>query len=181
MKQKYLGIALVILGIMLLIFTIMVKQKEDIYIDSIVHAQAGSCFLDDGTCLHQDRDYTPYILGYVLSVALMVLGLYMIFFDRGQEMLAKQNKEVSKALLEAKKVDKQKSEFEAFLSAFSEDEKKVIGAIKEQEGIQQSTLRLRVGMSKTSLSLMLKNLEERQIVTKVEDKKTNRLYLRKKF
>lgn len=181
MNQKHIAVALILTGIIILVFIIATKQKDDFYIDTIIATQDGSCYLEDGTCLHSDRNFTPYIIGYVLSSALIILGIYLLFFDRTHEIMMKQNKEVSTALKESKKMEKQKSEFEAFLSAFNDEEKKVISAVKEQEGIQQSTLRLRVGMSKTSLSLLLKNLEQRNIISKVEDKKTNRIYLRKKF
>lgn len=181
MKQKHIGLLLLMLGILILVFTILTKQKDDFYINSIIETQGGSCYLADGTCLHEDRNYTPYIIGYVLASALAILGIYLFLFDKTQDNILKQNKEVSNALREAKKIEKQKSEFEAFLSAFSEDEKKVIKAVHEQEGIQQATLRFRTGMSKSSLSLLLKDLEKRQIITRVEDKKTNKVYLRKKF
>ena len=44
-----------------------------------------------------------------------------------------------------------------------------------------SPLRYRLNMSKTQLSLMLKVLEERDIVKRAESGKTKKLYLVKKF
>lgn len=181
MEKKVLGAILIVIGLTILVFTIATKQKDDFYIDAMIETLNGSCYLGDGTCLHEDRNYTPYIIGYVLSIALIILGAYILFFDKTEKLILKQNLEVSAALREAKKIDKQKGEFDAFLSAFTEEEQKVLKAIKEQEGIQQSTLRLRVGMSKTALSILLKSLEQRGIVTKREDKKTNKIYLRKKY
>ena len=59
--------------------------------------------------------------------------------------------------------------------------KSIEKAIKENEGIQQSTLRYKTGMSKTSLSLLLKQFETKGIITKESYKKTNKIHLRKKF
>ena len=92
-------------------------------------------------------------------------------------MLLQQHKEVASALKEAK----EKDVFQAYLAGFSEEEQKVLKAVKEQEGIQQSTLRYRINMPKTSLSLLLKSLEEREIITRKEHGKTNEIFLVRKF
>ncbi|MEM4260140.1 MAG: MarR family transcriptional regulator [Candidatus Woesearchaeota archaeon] len=181
MNQKQISIIIIIFGILLGIFVYYSKIREDKNINQIIMAQGGSCYLPDGTCLHEDRDYTIYILGSVLSSVLILLGIYLLVFDKTQQMLVKQHLEVSRALREAKKNEKSKDEFNAFLSGFTNDEQKVLKAIREQDGIQQSTLRFRTGMSKASLSLLLKSLEERQIISRKASGKTNNVYLRKKF
>jgi uncharacterized membrane protein len=180
MNQKQVGVLLVVAGIILAGLVFLLKYREDRQLNLMIQEQ-GTCFLKDGTCLHESQDYTLYIFGWIISVGLIILGIYLVFFDKTQQLLARQNLEVSSALKEAKKQEKEKDEFHAFLSGFNADEQAVLKAIREQDGILQSTLRYRTGMSKTSLSLMLKSLEERGIISRKISGKSNQIYLRKKF
>jgi DNA-binding MarR family transcriptional regulator len=180
MNQKQIGVMLILIGIVLAGLVQVSKAREDYYIKELMLKNA-SCFLEDGTCLHADRDLTPYIAGWILSAMIFSLGVYLVFFDRTQKELAESQMMLSRTLEEVKKQDRIKDEFGAFLSGFSEDEKKVIKAIHEQEGIRQSTLRYRIDMSKSTLSLMLASLEKRGIISKKESGKTNELFLVKKF
>jgi len=181
MNQKQIGIIVIIAGILIGAFTYVAKVREDKAIGEIITAQNGSCYLPDGTCLHEDRDWTPFIAGGVLTGALLILGIYLIVFDKTQLTLAAHQKHVSDALEHARRHEKEKDEFHAFLSAFTPDEQLVLKAIREQEGIKQSTLRYKTGFSKTGISLMLKDLEMRGIVSRKQDGKTNQVFLRKKF
>ncbi|MBU0471497.1 MAG: hypothetical protein KKF65_02660 [Nanoarchaeota archaeon] len=179
MKQKQIGIILIILAIILSIFTYTLKAREEKYINNIIH-ETGSCFLSDGTCLHADRNIYIYIIGWAMSIAIGIFGIYLII-DKTDKTLAEQQVIVTHALNEAKKNEKEKDEFKAFLTGFEEDQQKVLKAVKEQEGIKQSTLRYRTDMSKTTLSLLLKKLEERKIIKRKPSGKTNEVYLIKKF
>ncbi|HIH37773.1 MarR family transcriptional regulator [Candidatus Woesearchaeota archaeon] len=176
MNQRQIGGILLILGIILSIVVLFTKNREDSLIDEYID-EKGTCYLTDGSCLHGDRDYTVYIVGWVIAASLIILGIYLIAFDKTQRLLAQQSENVSSAL----RVVKQKDEFLAFLSGFTEDEQKVLRLIKSQEGIKQETLRIKAGMSKTSLSLMLKELEERDIIAKKPSGKTNQVFLKKEF
>jgi uncharacterized membrane protein len=180
MNQKQIGITVIIIGALLLLFIFAIKLEHDKTIAAYIDKQ-GTCYLDDGTCLHEEKNSPIYILGYVLSASLIILGVYLIFFDKTQKTLLENITKVSAALEGAASKEKEKDEFTAFLSAFTEQEQKIILAIKEQDGIQQSTLRYRAGMSKATLSLMLKALEEKGIISRQESGKTNKIFLRKKF
>ncbi|MFH1850018.1 MAG: hypothetical protein ABH879_07615 [archaeon] len=177
MNQKQIGSVVLILGIILSVLVFFVKAREDTTIGLLIDQQ-GSCYLPDGTCLHEDRDYSVYAVGWGLSIALIALGLYLVFIDRTQDALAQQHVLVSSALKEAKKQERDKDEFRAFLSGFSADEQAVLRAVKEQDGIKQSTLRYRTGLSKTGLSLLLKSLEDRKIISRKQSGKSNQVYLR---
>ncbi|MBW2965399.1 MarR family transcriptional regulator, partial [Candidatus Woesearchaeota archaeon] len=165
MNQRQIGAIVLIIGVVLAVFVLLIKLRDDSQIHSTIE-QTGSCYLADGTCLHEDRDWTLYIVGWVLSAALIILGGYLILFDKTQKVLAEHQLKVSSALRQAKKDESSKEKFEAFLAGFNPDEQAVLKAIKEQDGIKQSTLRYRTGMSKTALSLMLKGLESRGFVSR---------------
>lgn len=181
MNQKQIGVILIIIGVILITFLFISKTQEDEYIREIMRLNQGSCFLEDGTCLHADRAYTNFLIGGAISSALIMLGLYLIFFDKTQKILADNQVKISSALSEAKKQEKERDEFNAFLASYQDDEKTVLKAIKEQDGILQSTLRYKAGMSKSTLSLLLKSFEEKGLISRQPSGKTNKIFFRKKF
>ncbi|MBD3203835.1 hypothetical protein GF327_06045 [Candidatus Woesearchaeota archaeon] len=181
MNQKTTGSAVIVIGILLSIFLILAKQREDFYIKTVIQHNQGSCFLDDGTCLHADRNFITYVFGGVLSTSLMMLGIYLLMFDKTQQHLADHQIKVSNALKQVKKYEKQKDEFEAFLKGFDDDEKKILKAVHVQDGIKQSTLRYKANLSKTKLSLLLKDLEEKEVIFRKPYKKTKKVFLKMSF
>ncbi len=180
MNQRVIGVIVVVFALLAGALLFLVKAQHDTDTALLIQARGGNCYLDDGTCLHEQGNGL-YIFGGAITAALLALGAYLIIFDRAARSLEKQHLEVSQALKEAKQQEKQKDEFKAFLSGFPEEEQRILLAVKEQDGIKQSTLRFRTGLSKTTLSLLLKALEQRGIVSREEDGKTNKVWLRKKF
>ncbi len=176
MEQKKIGVILIIIGIVIGGFVYLAKLREDNYINEIIK-ETNSCYLTDGTCLHEDRDWTLHVIGWVMSFGLILFGIYIGFIDKTQKVLYEHQKKVSKALYDAKTKD----EFKAYISAFNDDEKRILKAVHEQDGIKQATLRFRTGMSKTALSLLLKNLEERKVISRKAAGKTNEVFLVKRF
>ncbi len=175
--NKQIGIILVIIGLVLTILTSLAKEKEDFYIDTLIEENDGVCVLENDYCLHQDRKLGGYIVGWVMGGSTIILGLYLLLFDKSHQQFTQQQEKFTKELKEAKKKD----EFAAYVAGFSEDEQSVLKAIKEQDGIKQSTLRFRTGISKATLSLMLKQLEEKKVISRKVSGKTKEVYLQKKF
>ena len=176
MNQRIVAGILIAAAIAVAVLVFLAKAKEDAYINHIIE-ETGSCFLEDGTCLHDQRDFSLYIGGWIIAAAMGTLGVYLLVFDRQEELLVKQNQSIAGALKEAS----EKDEFNAFLSGFSEEEQKVLRAINEQDGIQQSTLRYRAGVSKAGLSMMLQSFEKKGVISRKASGKTNQVFLRKKF
>ncbi|MBN2881256.1 MarR family transcriptional regulator [Candidatus Woesearchaeota archaeon] len=176
MDQKSIGMIILVFGIIIGIFTLTMKIHEESYINSIIK-EKGTCYLADGTCLHEDRSVLPYVFGWSISLSMIVFGLYLAFMDKTSEKIQKTHEVFTKIMDDSN----DKSKFDAFLEGFSSDEKKVLSAIKEQDGIKQSTLRFRTDLSKATLSLILKSLEERKFISRNEKGKTKEIYLIKKF
>ena len=68
--------------------------------------------------------------------------------------------------------------FSIILKALDSHEKKVMKFIKEQDGITQSTLRLRTDMSKAKLSYVLTELERRGLIKREKKGKSLAIYLK---
>ena len=180
MQQKNLALILFMLALVIAGAFYGLKVKEDKYIAATVLANQGSCFLN-GTCLYESRSWLWYILGWSASAFLLAWSIYAYFFDVSQQQFAKYQEKVSSSLEEAQKIVTQKDTFNAFLSSFGEDEQKVLSAIKEQDGILQSTLRYRTGLSKATLSIMLKKFEQKNFIHREVSGKTNKVYWKKKY
>lgn len=187
MNQKTLGIFLLVVSIALAGIFYNMKQEGEQQIE-LLQERAGeeACFLEDNTCLHE-RQNTLFFIGEGFAILLFSLGLYLLFFDttkETKELVAKQseqNVQIATALKHSVEEKKKDERFSAFLAGFNEDEKKVLAAIKEQDGILQSTLRFRTGLTKTDVSLILKKFEEKGYVTKKPEGNTNKVFLRKVF
>jgi ribosomal protein S25 len=166
MEKKKIGIGLIIIGIFLILVLSYFKVKLDEIADLSMELTGGECISGDGTCIHEEsKALIPSIIGYSLSGVIILLGIYFSLFDR--EKLS--NKE------------KPDSKFDIILSALDESEQKVLKAVREQDGIQQSTLRFRTDLSKTKLSMVLKDLEKKNLVRKTVKGKTNLVFLKRKF
>ena len=176
MNHKHIGAILLIIGILLTLFVFLARAKENQYI-SLLTEEQGTCFLENGTCLHEEKNTGLFITGLVLALLLIILSLYLLFFDTSQHKIITHQEHITKTLKEIKQDDT----FNAFVAGFTTDEQTILKVVREQDGIKQSTLRFKTGLSKTMISLLLKSLEERDIIAKKPSGKTNQIFLRKKF
>lgn len=111
-------------------------------------------------------------VGLISFVA--ALGTYLLFFSTGEEAILKR-------LEDEKSMRLNENKFELILKSMDENEKKVIKAIREQEGITQATLRYRADMSKAKLSQILTDFERKSLVKRIEKGKTYEVYLAQNF
>ena len=164
MENKKLGIILVlislIVGGMFIYFIINLSQQSQ---------QAG-CF-DNKNCFVIERGLSISHIAIGIFSFILALGCYLLFFNKTEKaILAKLENEKKEKIEDAK--------FEMLMKALDPFEQQVIKAIREQDGITQSTLKLRLNMSKTKLSYVLQELEKRGIVKRIEKGKTLAVYLR---
>ena len=102
------------------------------------------------------------------------LGIYLLFFSTSEEAILKR-------LEEEKNMKIEQDKFDLVLKAMDENEKKVLKAIKEQEGITQSTLKFRTDLSKAKVSQILTDFERKNLVKREEKGKTYSVYLTQNF
>jgi uncharacterized membrane protein len=176
MDNKKLGIVLLIAALVIIGIFFFIRSEMERLIGIQVET-TGSCY-QGSVCSHENANTTTYI-GIGLAVFIAALGVFLLFFDKSQKVMMESHEKITTALQKDSKEKIEEEKFQALLAGLDEGEKKVITAVKEQEGIQQSTLKYRTGLSKTKLSMVIKDLESKNLVTKEEDGKTNKIYLKK--
>jgi len=125
----------------------------------------------NGSCPHETQSPWQIYIGIVIISAMAALGIYLIFFEKSQ-------KEIISTLEKQKQVQTEQEKFSILLKGLSSEEQKVIKAIKEQDGITQQTLKLRVDMHKSKLSIVLDSLEKKSLIKRVPKGKTNQVFLK---
>lgn len=178
MNNKKLGIILIVSALLILGIFFYVKSETERLINIQV-INTGSCY-EGSVCSHERADIFTYV-GIGISAFISALGFYLLVFDRTQRILKENQEKITTALEKENKDKIVEEKFKALLAGLDEDEKKVLVTVKEEEGIQQSTLKYRTGLSKTKLSMVIKELEDKNLVTKQEDGKTNKIYLKQLF
>ena len=97
------------------------------------------------------------------------LGIYLLFFSTSEEAILKR-------LEEEKNIKIAQNKFDIVLKAMDDNEKKVLKAIKEQDGITQSTLKYRTDLSKAKVSQILTDFEKKHLVKRELKGKTYAIY-----
>jgi len=168
MDNKKLGIILIltclVLGSLIFAFDQKLNEQSD--------ASCSCDFMDNGgTCPVEDHTHWQTYLAIILLSGIIALGIYLIFFEKSQ-------KEIVSTLNKQKQIQTQEEKFEILLKGLNDEEKKIIKAVKEQDGITQQTLKLRIDMHKSKLSIVLDNLEKKGLITRKEKGKTKEIFLK---
>lgn len=158
MENKKLGVILIIIGLFvggLIIYYLDVLSSR---------AEVLGCFNDPG-CLPIERGLSISHAGIGVFAFIIALGFYLIFFNKTEDNLIKRYGK-----------EKEDERFDFAMRFLDPFEAKVLKKIKEEEGITQSTLRLKLDMSKAKLSYVLQDLEKRGLIKRVEKGKTLQVF-----
>ena len=178
-KNKLLGFILIGISIFFIVSILIFKYQVNKLTEELMIETGGSCIVE-GKCLHEQSNL-PVYLGVALTFMTLALGVYLILFEKVEQKVEKIHKDIVDSLKDTKKEQDKNEKFEFFLKALNEDEKKVIIAVKDQDGIEQSTLRIRTDLSKTKLSVILSELEKKNLIRKLPSGKKNKIYLKNLF
>lgn len=107
------------------------------------------------------------------------LGFYLLFFDRSAQEVLQEDGAVQKNM--EKKEQIKSSKFDLLLMPLDDNERKVLIAIKEQNGITQATLRYRANLSKAKISQVLADFEKKSLISRKARGKTYQVFLTENF
>lgn len=181
MDNKKLGWILIGVGILLAVIVLGIKLQEDAVIKQVVDT-TGSCYLTDGTCLHDEANAKMiyYIIGWFFAAIVIALGFFLVFFERSQKEMISAQKEIVSDLNKSKQIKVEGEKFDILMKGLTEEEQKIMKAVKDQDGITQQTLRLRTDLHKSKLSIVLDGLEKKGLVSRKLKGKTKEVYLKVK-
>jgi uncharacterized membrane protein len=101
---------------------------------------------------------------------IFALGFYLVLFNRGEEAILER-------LEQEKNMKLKEDKFSIMLKALDENEKNVLKAVKEQDGVTQSTLKYRTDLSKAKLSQILTDFERKKLIKRELKGKTYSIHL----
>ncbi len=165
MDNKKLGVLLLVLGISLILILISYNSKLNASSNALGCNPYQQCYKNNSLLT-----ISNIFIGIISSV--ISLGGYILFFNNDDKIIEKLDN-----IKDNKKQLKEDEKFDILFKALSKDEQNILSIIREQEGITQSTLRIKTNYSKTKLSFILKDLENKELIKKEIAGRTNELYL----
>jgi uncharacterized membrane protein len=163
MRSKTIGMLViglsVLVGLFVLSYTRDTKEQEDT-----------SCFKSE--CAGVYSSLNTAHLGLGVLIALLSLGVYLVFFSRGEQ-----------ALLDYIEHEKSTLNHEDKLKIvhmmLDENEQKVFDAIRGHEGITQQMIRIKTSLSRSTVSEILSGFEKKHLISRVDKGKTYSVFLTK--
>lgn len=112
---------------------------------------------------------------------IFALGFYLLFFNKNESEIIKRYHEEFEISNISDNQSSNNDKFSMMLKPLDDNERKIMIAIKEQEGITQSTLRYRADLSKATVSQILTNFEKKNLIERKSKGKTYSVFLTENF
>lgn len=164
MENKRLGVMFIIISLVFVVFLFYFNSGLSTKADAL------GCNVSED-CVEVENSISITHIGFGFFGFMFALGFYILFFSKSEERILKRLEEYKNERTEEEK-------FNLILKGLDSYEKKVLKAVKEQDGITQNTLRLRTDMSKAKLSYVLQDLEKRELIKRVKKGKTLQVFLK---
>ena len=164
MENKKLGILIIILSLIFLLFLYYFNLDLSAQLNEL------GCNVNE-KCVEVENKVSMTNMAFGFFGFMFALGIYILLFNKSEERILKR-------LEEEKNMKIGEEKFNIILTALDSYEKKVMKAVKEHDGVTQSTLRLRTDMSKAKLSYVLQELEKRNLIKRIKKGKTLQVFLR---
>ena len=159
-------IILVITLALLLIFILIIRSLNQ-------EIQALGCFEKTG-CRTIETSLSVIHFAFGAFGFLFALAFYLLVFSKGEEAIVERLEKDT-----ARKLEEEK--YSILSKGLNEFEKKVLAVVRQEEGITQNMLRLRVDMSKAKLSQVLQELERKELISRVPKDKTFQIFLKERL
>lgn len=176
MDNKKIGMIIISLAVVLTVVFSFFIYKLNSEIKSKLLVNGEECIHEGEVCPYEEINKLtlPTIIGYVFLFVMLLVGIYLIYSNKKIE-------DIKGDMEKGKKQKEKDDKFSLILSTLNNDEKNIMKFVREQDGIEQSTLRIRTDFSKAKLSAILTDLEKRNLIKKVEKGKKNLIFLKKDF
>ena len=167
MESKKLGFLIlgvsIVLGFMLFSFMGTLNRQE----------QALQCAPTERCQQVRSAIGTSHIaIGIVSFIA--SLGFFLLFFNKSEQAILER-------LEQEKNTKVQEDKFSLVLNVMDTYEQRILKAVKEQDGITQTTLTFRTDLSKAKVSQVLTDFEKRNLIRRIPKGKTYSVHLAQGF
>jgi len=167
MNNKKVGVFILVITLVLLsIFVIIIQSLNQ-------EIKALGCFQQAG-CRTIETSLGVVHFAFGAFGFLFALAFYLLVFSKGDEAIVKRlEKDTERKLGEEK--------YSILSKGLNDFEKKVLTILRQEEGITQNMLRLRVDMSKAKLSQVLQGLEKKELIKREPKGKTLQVFLKERL
>ena len=167
MNNKKTGVIILVITLaLLLIFILIIRSLNQ-------EIQALGCFEKTG-CRTIETSLSVIHFAFGAFGFLFALAFYLVAFSKGEEAIVERLEKDSERKLGEEK-------YSILSKGLNEFEKKVMVILRQEEGITQNMLRLRVDMSKAKLSQVLQELERKELISRVPKDKTFQIFLKERL